>query len=206
MSATFPQIALRLPDRHRRIASPRGLPLYTEPMQSRSTARRSASAQSGSACARLGALRGSRNAMDMVFTYRARSWRHVSIGVSPAIIVVVAEQFLGVPYVWGGRSSHGIDCSALVQLALPKPASKRRAIPIISVKRRASRLAVMEPLAQMRRGDLVFWNNHVAIALDDKRILHANALAMAVSIDEAIPFARRCEPTEGPVIAVKRLK
>lgn len=120
--------------------------------------------------------------------------------------VAVAEQFLGVPYVWGGRTCFGLDCSALVQLSLAEAGIKA---PRDSDQQRAflgDGVGGAEALAHMRRGDLVFWKNHVAIALDGARILHANALAMAVSIDEAIPFARAVEPTEGPVIAVKRLK
>lgn len=120
--------------------------------------------------------------------------------------VAVAEMFLGVPYLWGGRTSSGLDCSALVQLSLAESGIKA---PRDSDQQREAlgqSIGGAEALTQMRRGDLVFWKNHVAIALDNARMLHANALAMAVSIDEAIPFAQAVEATDGPVIAVKRLR
>jgi len=120
--------------------------------------------------------------------------------------VAVAEMFLGVPYLWGGRSSAGLDCSALVQLALaetginaPRDSDQQR-------EALGEPIGGAEALVHMQGGDLVFWESHVAIALDERRIIHANALAMAVSIDEAAPFARAVEASDGPVIAVKRLK
>ena len=120
--------------------------------------------------------------------------------------VAVAAIFLGVPYLWGGRTSAGLDCSALVQLALAEAGIKA---PRDSDQQREAvgeAIGGAEALAQMHRGDLVFWKNHVAIAFDERRIIHANALAMAVSIDEVAPFARAAEASDGPVIAVKRLK
>ena len=120
--------------------------------------------------------------------------------------VATAEQFLGVAYVWGGRTSLGLDCSALVQLSLAEAGIKAPRDSDMQREALGESLGGAEALAQMRRGDLVFWKNHVATAIDNKRILHANALAMAVSIDEAVAFARAVEPGEGPVIAVKRLK
>jgi hypothetical protein len=119
--------------------------------------------------------------------------------------VAVAEMFLGVPYVWGGRTSLGLDCSALVQLSLAEAGIKS---PRDSDQQREAfgkSIGGAEALSHLQRGDLVFWKNHVAIAIDKVRMIHANAMAMAVSIDEAIPFARAVEASEGPVIAVKRL-
>ncbi|MFZ1990223.1 MAG: C40 family peptidase [Alphaproteobacteria bacterium] len=129
-----------------------------------------------------------------------------AIGEHAPDFVAVAAIFLGVPYLWGGRTSAGLDCSALVQLALAEAGIKA---PRDSDQQREAvgeTIGGAEALAQMQRGDLVFWNNHVAIAFDERRIIHANALAMAVSIDDAAPFARAVEASDGPVLAVKRLK
>ena len=128
-----------------------------------------------------------------------------SIDERVADFVAVAEQFVGVPYVWGGRTSVGLDCSALVQLSLAEAGIR---VPRDSDQQCASlgiQVGKSEALGATRRGDLVFWKGHVAIALDERRIIHANAFAMAVSIDEAIPFARQVEASEGPVIAINRL-
>ena len=117
----------------------------------------------------------------------------------------IAELFLGVPYVWGGRTSLGLDCSALVQLALAESGIKAPRDSDMQREDVGNLIGSEEALGHIQRGDLVFWKNHVAIALDERRIIHANALAMAVSIDEAITFAKAVEASEGPVIAVKRL-
>ena len=119
--------------------------------------------------------------------------------------VTVAERFLGVPYLFGGRSSLGLDCSSLVQLAL---AEAGMSAPRNSDHQCASLGAPIgdaSALGIMRRGDLVFWNSHVAIAVDERRIIHANGLAMAVSIDDAAGFARAVEASEGPIMAINRL-
>jgi cell wall-associated NlpC family hydrolase len=92
----------------------------------------------------------------------------------------VAELFLGAPYLWGGNGSDGLDCSGLVQAALlacgvPCPGDSDQ-----QEERVGRPLAEGEPL---RRGDLVFWKGHVAMALDAARLIHANAGAMAVAVE-----------------------
>ncbi|NWG45526.1 MAG: C40 family peptidase [Alphaproteobacteria bacterium] len=123
-----------------------------------------------------------------------------------ADFVAVAERFIGVPYLWGGRSSLGLDCSALVQLSLeaagyPAPrdsdvqeADLGRELPIEG-----------GALPALERGDLVFWKGHVAIMIDPVRIIHANATHMAVSVNRLEEFARRVEPSTGPLTSVRRL-
>src|SRR5215510_15599829 len=103
--------------------------------------------------------------------------------------VAVAERFIGVPYLWGGKSSLGLDCSALVQLALTACGI---ACPRDSdMQERA--LGAPVAISDLRRGDLVFWKDHVAIARDPATLVHANAFHMAVAIEpvaEAIPRIR----------------
>ena len=90
--------------------------------------------------------------------------------------VVVALRFLGTPYHWGGNSGFGIDCSGLVQAALlacgvacPGDSDLQRGLG-----------QVLPPGEALRRGDLLFWPGHVALALDDRVLVHANAHHMAV--------------------------
>lgn len=120
--------------------------------------------------------------------------------------VAVAERFLGAPYLWGGKTSLGLDCSALVQLALnacglPCPRDT-------DLQERALGRALAHPreLKQLRRGDLVFWKGHVAIVRDEATFVHANASGhMAVAIEaiaEAIPRIRKIA---GEVTSVRRL-
>ena len=92
----------------------------------------------------------------------------------------VAELFLGAPYLWGGNGSDGLDCSGLVQAAL---LACGIACPGDADQQEAAMGGPLPDAEPLRRGDLVFWAGHVAIALDRDRLLHANAGAMAVSIE-----------------------
>jgi len=99
--------------------------------------------------------------------------------------VGVAARFLETPYLWGGRSGFGLDCSALVQLSMMMVG---RAAPRDS-DMQAAGLGSPIDRADLRRGDLVFWKGHVAIMEDDKTILHANGHTMSVAregLDAAI--------------------
>lgn len=89
--------------------------------------------------------------------------------------VAVAERFLNVPYLWGGRTSLGLDCSALVQLSLM---SAGVSAPRDTDMQRAG-LGV-EAALPLVRGDLAFWPGHVAIAVDRERIVHASGHHMTV--------------------------
>ncbi|THD77896.1 MAG: peptidoglycan endopeptidase [Phenylobacterium sp.] len=100
------------------------------------------------------------------------------VGVFETDPAAVAERFLGAPYLWGGRESLGLDCSGLVQQALM---ACGRACP-----RDADQQAGLgEPIDRQAfgRNDLVFWEGHVAIGLDDARIVHANGHHMMVAIE-----------------------
>lgn len=92
--------------------------------------------------------------------------------------VAVAARFLGLPYLWGGRSSLGIDCSGLVQTALA--ATGIRAPRDSDMQEKAIGTAIQHD-APIRRGDLLFWPGHVGIAEDAETLLHANAFHMAVA-------------------------
>jgi cell wall-associated NlpC family hydrolase len=115
--------------------------------------------------------------------------------------VAVAEMFLGVPYLWGGKSSLGIDCSGLVQIALQTAGI---ACPRDTYMQEAALDAPAAP-ADMKRGDLIFWKGHVAIARDAKTIIHANAHHMMVAIEPATEAIARIKAASGDFTSVKRL-
>lgn len=96
-------------------------------------------------------------------------------------VTAVACAFLGTPYLWGGRTSIGLDCSALVQLTL---ASCGLAVPR-DTDLQESVLPELEDWSgtgdDMIPGDLIFWPGHVAIWLGQGRLIHANATHMAVT-------------------------
>ena len=104
--------------------------------------------------------------------------------------VAIAEQFLHVPYLWGGKTSMGLDCSGLLQLSLgaagidaPRDSDM--------IQRWAARLDIGADLARLRRGDLVFWNGHCGVMQDAGRLLHANGHHMQVASEPLREAAER---------------
>jgi cell wall-associated NlpC family hydrolase len=131
---------------------------------------------------------------------------HVApLDVAEGDFVSVAERFLGTPYLWGGKTSLGLDCSGLVQVALN--ATGREAPRDSDMQERAlgARIGGAEALARMRRGDLIFWKGHVAIARDAATIVHANAFHMAVAIEPAAEAATRIQATGSGITGIRRL-
>ncbi|MFN7092337.1 MAG: NlpC/P60 family protein [Allorhizobium sp.] len=91
--------------------------------------------------------------------------------------VAVAALFLEAPYLWGGKSGFGIDCSGLVQLAMRMAGQKAPR----DSDMQASGLGVPVERAELRRGDLVFWKGHVAIMENETTMIHANGNTMSVA-------------------------
>ena len=117
--------------------------------------------------------------------------------------VAVAEVFLGVPYLWGGNSGFGLDCSGLVQAGclacgIPCPGDSD-----MQEAELGDQLPVDMPL---QRGDLLFWKGHVAWVADPDTLIHANAFHMAVAYEPIQDACQRIEAQgDGPVTARKRL-
>ncbi len=126
----------------------------------------------------------------------------VPLGVHERDFVAVAERFVGIPYLWGGKSSLGIDCSGLVQLSL---AMAGVAAPRDSDMQEAG-LGTAVTTSDLQRGDLVFWKGHVGIMTDPLALLHANGHHMMV-VREPLEtvVARIAAAGAGPVTGVRRL-
>ncbi|HEX2761792.1 MAG TPA: NlpC/P60 family protein [Rhizomicrobium sp.] len=117
--------------------------------------------------------------------------------------VAIAQRFLGAPYVWGGKTVAGLDCSGLIQTALQavgKAAPRDTDMMERSLGERA--LATGEPLC---RGDLIFWKGHMGVMLDAENLLHANAFHMQVAIEPLQDAIARIDKLAGPVTSIKRL-
>jgi cell wall-associated NlpC family hydrolase len=119
--------------------------------------------------------------------------------------VAVAEEFLGTPYLWGGKTRLGMDCSGLVQTALQ---AAGHGCPRDSDMQQAELGAAIAPgdkLEGLTRGDLVFWSGHVGIMTDAFLLLHANAHHMATVIEPVRGAVERIARGGQPIAAVKRL-
>ncbi len=125
-------------------------------------------------------------------------------GTTAADPVAVAERLLGTPYLWGGRSSLGLDCSGLVQLALAEAG--------VTAPRDTDlqEAALGTPVAgaaggALRRGDLVFWPGHVGMMQNAADLIHANGFAMAVASESLAVATARIAQSGAFVSSVRRL-
>lgn len=91
--------------------------------------------------------------------------------------IAVAERLLGTPYLWGGNSAFGIDCSGLVQIACH---ACGLACPGDSDQQMEQLGDTLAPGTPPLRGDLLFWKGHVGWVSDPDTLLHANAFSMSV--------------------------
>lgn len=129
--------------------------------------------------------------------------RHlVPLAVNEIDFVAVAERFIGMPYLWGGKSVLGVDCSGLTQIAMtacgltcPRDSDMQEAA-----------IGAPKSLAELRRGDLLFWSGHVAIARSATSLVHANAFHMAVAIEPVAEAITRISASGSEVTSVRRPK
>jgi hypothetical protein len=118
--------------------------------------------------------------------------------------VSIAELFTGTPYLWGGETVRGIDCSALVQNSL---LACGYFCPRDSDMQQGELGVEKDPNAAMARGDLVFWKGHVGVMCDSETILHATAHSMVVVRESFDTVVRRHASLHdvGDVCQIRRL-
>ncbi|QOZ29041.1 C40 family peptidase [Bradyrhizobium sp. CCBAU 51753] len=146
---------------------------------------------------------------DGAFAVTREGWHLPRQHVAPLEVmandfVSVAEQFVGTPYLWGGKSSLGIDCSGLVQVALTAAGTGCPRDSDMQQDGLGRALAEAEA-RHLQRGDLIFWKGHVAIVRDATTIVHANAHHMATVVENTQAAIARIKAAGSEVVAIKRL-
>lgn len=119
--------------------------------------------------------------------------------------VEIAERFIGTPYLWGGRTRNGIDCSGLVQVTLEAAGIAAPRDSDMQRSELGEEIPISKDLEGLERGDLIFWKGHVGIMVDGLMLLHANAHHMAVAIETLPEAAERISKSGSEIVAIRRL-
>jgi cell wall-associated NlpC family hydrolase len=115
--------------------------------------------------------------------------------------VAVAEQFLNVPYLWGGKTQRGLDCSGLIQTAMHAAGLD---CPRDTDLQEQELGTPVNDYRSLRRGDLVFWDGHVGVMVDNQRLLHASGHHMRVALELAGEAMARIASSYGDVTSIRR--
>lgn len=120
-------------------------------------------------------------------------------------MVSIAQTLLGSPYLWGGRTSTALDCSALIQISMQAAGMDCPRDSDMQENALGEALDDPQDVSSYIRGDLIFWSGHVGMMLDAERLLHANAHHMSTVIEPVVEAIFRIGENDNPVTSVRRL-
>jgi hypothetical protein len=129
----------------------------------------------------------------------------VPLGNFEQDFVAVAERFVGAPYLWGGKTSLGLDCSGLVQVSLQACGKQAPRDADLQEQALGTVIASDPAAVELRRGDLLFWPGHVAIVRDRETLVHGNAFHMMTQIEPIAEALARIASFGSVVTSVRRL-
>jgi Bacterial dipeptidyl-peptidase Sh3 domain/NlpC/P60 family len=136
------------------------------------------------------------------FIYSAHTRRFDDFG---ADFVAVAETFVGTPYLWGGKTSLGLDCSGLVQLSFSACGKSVRRDTDMMLEQLGAEILITSDLSGLQRGDIIFWQGHIAVLCDHTNIVHSNGHHMATVIEPLKVARNRITALFGEITTIKRL-
>lgn len=119
--------------------------------------------------------------------------------------VEVVERLVGTPYLWGGKTRIGLDCSGLVQISLHAAGHSCPRDSDMQQAELGSNVLIPESLDGLERGDLVFWKGHVGVMVDGLLLVHANAHHMEAVVETLHDAVARIGKAGQPIAAIKRL-
>lgn len=133
--------------------------------------------------------------------------RHLAeVQVNLRDFVEVASRFVGVPYLWGGKTRLGLDCSGLIQVALQACGQRAPRDSDMQERELGTPVAVAPNVADLQRGDLVFWKGHVGVLLDGYTLLHANGHHMSVVQEPLHAAVERIARAGLPLTSIRRMR
>ena len=116
--------------------------------------------------------------------------------------IKLAKKFIETPYLWGGKTSHGIDCSGLVQTCLQNVIPN---FPRNSNEQQFFKSCYINDVSNIEKGCLIFWKGHVAIAISNIEIIHSNIFHMCVKIENIKNALERIEKISGKILSIRHL-
>ena len=145
---------------------------------------------------------------DTDYLKTSRGWlikKHVrSLSKSARDFVMVGESMLGMTYLWAGRSTFGIDCSGLVQLAMQMAGIAVLRDTDMQEATIGEAVELAPDLSGLKRGDLIFWSGHVGMMRDSENLLHANGHTMTVFSEPLESAVKRISYLYGAPSSVRR--
>lgn len=131
----------------------------------------------------------------------------IALDVFEADYVGVAERLEHTPYLWGGKTTVGLDCSGLAQTCLTSAGIKAPRDSDMQEKLLGTAVEVKPDLSGLQRGDLVFWKGHVGLMMDETRLIHATGHSMTVYVEPLAVAGKRIRETSyGAISSIKRLR
>lgn len=132
--------------------------------------------------------------------------RHLApVAATTTDFVAEAERHLGVAYLWGGRTTDGLDCSALVQNALESAGVAAPRDSYVQERELGTPLNLAPDLSGLNRGDLIFWEGHVGVMRDADELLHASGYQMEVVSEPLRQAAERIAKSGAEITSARRL-